>query len=308
MAAVIIPWNPDEPHWDGPYAADVDAVRRAGVVRQRWTLPSHLASSHAAASHVSPSHGAGPVITTERGMDVWLVILTGPPAAQGLIGHGTLAVVGGTAPEDEPVTPVEIDFDALLAHGDQLALPRLVECVPGVLAADGRPVVIEGADEAAMRAAWREAFTPDVGSLDPAPGSLPPTAGMRVQVNRFERDPDVRRVVVAHRGAACHACGLDFEQRYGLDGGDLVQMHHITPPEYVDADYAVDPLVDLVPLCPSCHVVAHSRWPRPYGISELRVMLARSGFLRGTALTDEQLAAESGAARILDASSDPDAP
>ncbi|WP_052274251.1 HNH endonuclease [Arthrobacter sp. L77] len=313
MAAVIIPWNPAEPQWDGPYGADVDAVRRDGLVRQRWTLPAHLSSSHAAASHGHASHAAGSRFAgrrfaASRGMDVWLVILAGPPAAQGLIGHGSLAVVGSPTPEDEPTTSVEIDFDALLAYGDQLALPRLVDRVPGVLAADGRPVVIEGTDEDAMRAVWREAFTPDAGSLEPAPGSLPPAAGKRVQANRFERDPEVRRTVVAHRGAACHACGLDFEQRYGLDGGDLIQMHHITPPEYVDADYAVDPLVDLVPLCPSCHVVAHSRWPRPYGVGELRGMLARSGFLRGSALTEEQLAAEAGAARILDASSGPDAP
>ena len=298
MVAVIIPWNPDEPQWHGPYVTDVDAVRRDGVIRQRWTLPVLLASSHAASSPTVPS----------LGMDVWLVILTGPPAAQGLIGHGTLAVVGTSGPEHEPTTPAEIEFDALLPHGDQLALTRLVELAPGVLAADGRPIVIEGTDEAALRTAWREAFTPDAGSLDPAPGSLPPAAGKRVQVNRFEHDPDVRRTVIAHRGSACHACGLDFEQRYGLDGSDLIHMHHITPPEYVDADYAVDPLVDLVPLCPSCHVVAHSRWPLPYGVGELRGMLARSGFLRGSALTDEQLAAESGAARILDASSGPDAP
>ncbi|WP_434994576.1 HNH endonuclease [Arthrobacter sp. Ld5] len=289
MSAVIIPWNPGEPPWDRPYAADVDAVRRDGVVRQHWTLSPGVAS---------------PVVAV-RGMEVWLVILTGPPAAQGLIGHGILAAVGAPGAEHVTTTPVEIDFDALLPYGDQLPLPRLVDRVPGVLAAVGRPVVIDGTDEAAMRAVWREACLPDAGSLEPAPGSLPPTACTRVQANRFERDPEMRRTVVAHRGAACHACGLDFEQRYGLDGDALVQMHHITPPEYVDADYDVDPLVDLVPLCPTCHVVAHSRWPRPYGVGELREMLARSGFLSGTALTAEQLAAEAAAARILGASSDP---
>ncbi|MHA7238934.1 HNH endonuclease [Arthrobacter sp. TMS1-12-1] len=294
MAAVIIPWNPDGPQWQGPYAADIGAVRRDGVVRQRWELPAPLPSAHPASSH--------PV---ERGMDVWLVILTGAPAAQGLIGHGTVAVVRGAAPEDG-VTPVEIDFDALLARGDQLALPLLVDRVPGVLAADGRPIVIEGTEEAAMRAAWRDAVVPDPGSLDPVPGSLPPAAGKRVQVNRFEHDPDVRRIVVAHRGSSCHACGLDFEQRYGLTGGDLIQLHHVTPQEYVDADYEPDPLVDLVPLCPTCHAVAHSRWPRPYGVGELRAMLARSGFLHGTVLTDEQLAAQASAARILGASSGPE--
>ncbi|PPB50143.1 hypothetical protein C4K88_05615 [Arthrobacter pityocampae] len=294
MAALIIPWNPDDQQWDGPYAADVDAARRDGVILQRWTLPAHLASPHRGASQ--------PV--AERGMDVWLVILTGPRAGQGLIGHGTLAAVG--ALEDGPTTPVQIAFDALLPRGDQVALEPLVERVPGVLAAAGRPVVIDGTEETAMRAVWRESFAPETASVDPAPGSLPPAARKRVDVDRFEHDPGLRRAVVAHHGSTCHACGLDFEHKYGLDGGDLVQMHHITPPEYVGADYDVDPLVDLVPLCATCHVVAHSRWPRPYGIGELREMLARSGFLRGTALTDEQLAAESAAARILEASSEPD--
>jgi 5-methylcytosine-specific restriction protein A len=283
MTALIIEWDPERPEWRGTYASDVGTVRSTGVVRQRWMVPARTPLDH--------------------GMDVWVVVAGRRPAMRGLIGHGTLAgipsAVAAARGSDGPAQCIEIDFDSLLPHGDQVSLDQLVERIPALAGSFG-VLAIDGGTEVAMRSLWATAGSPEPGSLDPVPGALPSTAIRRVVVNRFERDPELRRVAVAHRGSACHACGMDFEQGYGVTA-ELIQVHHITPLELLDAGYEVDPLVDLIPLCPNCHVVAHSRWPEPLTVEEIRSRLRTSGFLRGSALTDEQLEAEAAAARILGA-------
>ncbi|MHA7180401.1 HNH endonuclease [Arthrobacter sp. MDB2-24] len=281
MTALIIEWDPERPEWSGTYASDVGTVRSTGVVRQRWMVP--------AGTPLDP------------GMDVWLTVTGRRPAMRGLIGHGTLAGLPSDAAAapvpDEPASCIEVDFDSLLSHGDQVPLDTLIERLPALTGGFG-VLAVDGGTEVAVRSLWAAAGSPEPGSLDPVPGALPSTAVTRVVVNRFERDPELRRVAVAHRGSACHACGMDFEQGYGV-AADLIQVHHITPLELVDSRYEVDPLVDLIPLCPNCHVVAHSRWPEPLTVEEIRTRLRTSGFLRGSVLTDEQLEAEASATRML---------
>lgn len=279
MAAVILAWNPDESQWTGTYAADVETVRRAGVLQQVWSVPSTTA--------------------LHRGMDVWLLVVGDRPAMRGLIGHGILSTTSECAAERDEQVHLGIDVDMLLAHGDQVGIERVAERLPGILATDFRALVISGTDESAVRALWAEANAPEAGSIAPLPGALPSAAVARTVVNTYERDRDLRRVALEHRGSACQACGLDYEQVYGLPAEDLVQVHLVTPLAYLDGTYAPDPLVDLVPLCPSCHVVVHSRWPDPFSVEEVRTMLRHSGFLRGTVLSNEQLEAQAAAARLL---------
>lgn len=279
MVAVILAWNPDEPQWAGTYAADVESVKRTGILRQGWSLSTDIA--------------------LEPGMDVWLLVVGDHEAMRGLIGHGILAGISTTTQTHGVAMRLDIDVDLLLAHGDQVGMTQVTERLPEVPTTDFEALVIRGAAERAVRAVWAETNTPEAGSIAPVPGALPASAVLRTSVNAFERDPDLRGIALAHRGSACHACGMDFEQIYDLPGADLMQVHLITPLAHLDGDYAPDPLVDLVPLCPTCHVAAHSRWPDSYSVEELRTMLRRSGFLRGTVLSDEQLASEAAAARIL---------
>lgn len=281
MAAVILAWNPDEPQWDGTYAADVETVRRAGVLRQGWSLSGDTA--------------------LELGMDVWLLVVGDHRAMRGLIGHGILAGTSERTGDAGEALRLDIDVDLLLPHGDQVDMAQLAERIPDIPTTRFDAVVIRGAAESAVRGLWAEANAPEAGSSSPVPGALPASAMTRSGINGFERDPDLRRTALAHRGSACHACGLDAEQVYGLPSADVVQVHLITPPARITEDYRPDALVDLVPLCPTCHVVAHRRWPDPFSVEEIRTMLRQNGFLRGTVVSDEQLEAEAAAARILGA-------
>lgn len=279
MASVILPWNPAEQEWPGTYAADLETVRIRGVLRRSWGMP----------------------LPTPRVDDteVWLVVMGSRPAMQGLIGHG---VALRSTESDDPVRSAAgtiIDFDVLLAHGDQVPLELISVYLPE--APPLVPFLLEAAAEAALRGVWAEENGPAPGTVDPIPGAMPLSCAQRVQVNRFEHDPDLRASAVAHHGSACHACGLDGEQVYGPAGHDLIQVHHTAPLRHLTDDYDVDPLVDLVPLCPTCHVVVHSRWPHPYSVEQVRSMLRDGGHLRGTVMTDEQLESEAAAARILGA-------
>ena len=96
-----------------------------------------------------------------------------------------------------------------------------------------------------------------------------------------------------------------MEQRYGPAGADFIQVHHIVPPGAIGADYTLDPVSDLVPMCPSCHAMAHRGAPDPYSPAELRQMLAAAGGPRaagnpisGSIATAEQLTAQADAALL----------
>jgi 5-methylcytosine-specific restriction protein A len=96
----------------------------------------------------------------------------------------------------------------------------------------------------------------------------------RVTVNRYERDPRARAACLAHYGTACTVCGFDFEKTYGkfARGGKGIHVHHLLELSSVGKGYRVDPIKDLRPVCPNCHMMLHLRHP-VFDISELRAML-----------------------------------
>src|SRR5690606_25175257 len=79
----------------------------------------------------------------------------------------------------------------------------------------------------------------------------------RIQVNRYERNRRARDACLRHYGASCTVCGVDFGQRYGPAYGGYMHVHHIKPISDVSGEYEVDPIRDLVPVCPNCHAVIH---------------------------------------------------
>ena len=94
-------------------------------------------------------------------------------------------------------------------------------------------------------------------------------ATREIRVNVYERDLRAREACIRHYGALCHVCGFDFEARYGEIGRGMIHVHHLRPLAEIGAEYRVDPIVDLRPLCPNCHAVIHRRSPA-YSIEDLR--------------------------------------
>ncbi|WP_272947140.1 HNH endonuclease [Marinomonas sp. S3726] len=94
----------------------------------------------------------------------------------------------------------------------------------------------------------------------------------QIVVNRYERDRDARTKCVKEYGAVCQVCSMDFEKKYGTIGEGFIHVHHIRRLSDIGEEYKVDPLTDLVPVCPNCHAMLHKRRP-PYSIEELQKIL-----------------------------------
>jgi 5-methylcytosine-specific restriction endonuclease McrA len=94
----------------------------------------------------------------------------------------------------------------------------------------------------------------------------------RILINRYERDPRAREDCIRHYGTTCFLCGFDFVAVYGEVMAGFTHVHHLNPLSCVGADYEVDPIEDLRPVCPNCHAVLHRREP-PYSLDEVRELL-----------------------------------
>jgi hypothetical protein len=94
----------------------------------------------------------------------------------------------------------------------------------------------------------------------------------RVSTNRYERDDCARRACIAHFGASCCICHFDFGKTYGNLALGFIHVHHIVPLSSVGEEYTVDPIKDLIPVCPNCHAVFHLSDP-PHTFDEVKKFL-----------------------------------
>lgn len=91
----------------------------------------------------------------------------------------------------------------------------------------------------------------------------------RVYVNRYERDQYAREKCIQVHGCKCSVCGMDFERMYGELGKGFIHVHHIVPLSTIGEEYKVDPVNDLIPVCPNCHAMFHRSNP-PCNIDKLK--------------------------------------
>lgn len=96
----------------------------------------------------------------------------------------------------------------------------------------------------------------------------------KICVNRYELDPRARKKCIDHCGATCVVCGFDFGQVFGDIMEGFIHVHHLHLLADVGPEYEVDPIEDLRPLCPNCHVVAHRKDP-PYSLDEVRQLMLK---------------------------------
>lgn len=86
-------------------------------------------------------------------------------------------------------------------------------------------------------------------------------ATRKIAVNAYERNETARRHAIAHYGLFCQVCGFDFERVYGELGKAFIHVHHVKPLSEIGAEYEVDPIADLRPVCANCHAMIHRTKP-----------------------------------------------
>lgn len=92
---------------------------------------------------------------------------------------------------------------------------------------------------------------------------------VKVLVNRYERDREARDACVAHYGTACSVCEMEFGTTYGELGEGFIHVHHHVLVSSRGKRYRVDPIKDLIPVCPNCHAMLHTS-ATPPSVERLR--------------------------------------
>lgn len=94
----------------------------------------------------------------------------------------------------------------------------------------------------------------------------------KVLVNSYERNQVARQKCIEHYGAFCQVCRFNFVEIYGDIGEDFIHVHHVVDIATIGNEYSVDPIKDLIPVCPNCHSMLHKKKPA-YLIDELKEMM-----------------------------------
>jgi predicted restriction endonuclease len=97
----------------------------------------------------------------------------------------------------------------------------------------------------------------------------------QIAVNKFERNLEARKKCIEHYGILCSICGFSFEEKYGKLGMDFIHVHHLKPLSEIRANYELDPIKDLRPVCPNCHAMIH-RYAPPLSIEEMKRLIKKS--------------------------------
>lgn len=92
-------------------------------------------------------------------------------------------------------------------------------------------------------------------------------------VTTYERNPRYRKLALALHGLTCKACDVDMGKRYGAYAQGLIHVHHVVPVSTYELPKSIDPLTDLVPVCPNCHAVIHRKKTATLSVADIRKLL-----------------------------------
>ena len=118
-------------------------------------------------------------------------------------------------------------------------------------------------------AAFRPIFALLELTVEGLPNGFEEGDAKRVELNRYERDARNRQLCILAKGVSCSVCGFNFEEIYGELGRGFIHVHHIVPVSMLGPHYKINPLEDLIPVCPNCHAMLHRKNP-PLTPEELR--------------------------------------
>jgi len=94
----------------------------------------------------------------------------------------------------------------------------------------------------------------------------------KVFVNVFERNTAARQKCIDYYGYQCQICRFDFEKKYGELGKNFIHVHHVVDISIIGNEYELNPISDLIPVCPNCHAMLHKKKPA-YLLDEIKRLL-----------------------------------
>ena len=259
MGTFLFIWNPEKWDWHN-LDEQISILRNTGRVSEPWSCVSHK--------------------KIKEGDRAFLLRLGKEP--KGIVASGYVASSpflkehwGG---KDKLVYKVVIDFDVLI-NAEREPILNLDVLSQGNLAkqtwlaqASGISIKDELVDE--LERLWFSFLKEQNHRAKPFLAETKFTEGNQIQVltTRYERNPHARRACLEHYGYSCQVCRINFEERYGEIGKNFIHVHHQIMISDTDGVREVDPVKDLIPVCPNCHAMLHKK-NLPYSIEELKTKL-----------------------------------
>jgi len=100
-------------------------------------------------------------------------------------------------------------------------------------------------------------------------------ARVQVYVNKYERDPEARKRCLEKHGYRCKVCDALLADIYGEIGEDFIHVHHLRPLSEIGKQYKIDPIKELIPVCPNCHAMIHKKNDPPYSVQEIQKFIKK---------------------------------
>jgi 5-methylcytosine-specific restriction enzyme A len=262
MQTFLLTWNPKKFQWIG-YDADCDHARTEGFLDRQWSC-----------GRSKRIHYGDRIFLLRQGQEPRGIVASGIATSDEPFNDEHFALEGRSA------LYIKARFEVLLNSEQVFPRDRLDSGVLSSVHWDTQIGGIEIAPDAAaeLEKLWRAFITPHrISSTSYAEEILAPKgfwegALRRITVNSYERDNAARLACIVHHGPTCQVCGFDFGTTYGDIGCGFIHVHHTRPLSDIRAGYTVDPIHDLVPVCPNCHAMLHQTSP-PLTIEELRIRL-----------------------------------
>lgn len=263
---------------------EADTAPRARLLiwnpkRWGWSDLAQLAASVAAGRPIVEDWSVANLRSVPTGGRAYLMRLGDEP--RGIVGAGSIVRGSYETPHwdadrrahGDTVQAVDVRFDQLAVPGEVLVELDVLRTLSGnVNWTPRRSGTLLPPETALALELLLSAGEPGLLEEIQAGQMLPEGAKRTLVVNGYERNPLARKRCLDHHGTRCAVCGLDLAERYGPQAKGVIHVHHLTPLTEVDTSYEVDPVNDLVPVCPNCHAVIHKRRP-PYSLAEVRNML-----------------------------------
>jgi hypothetical protein len=77
-----------------------------------------------------------------------------------------------------------------------------------------------------------------------------------ILTTKYERSKINRDICIKHHGWNCKVCEVNLQDIYGNRAKEFIHVHHIE--KLADsASKIIDPINDLIPVCPNCHCIIH---------------------------------------------------
>lgn len=262
MATFILTWNPgDDRGW--PSKKYEDAIRATGAGRRHpysWSTGNRT-----------------------RGISIGdRLFLLRQKRDRGLVASGNFTSEVGSAPHwdgsGRRMHRADLEWDKVLAPYERLPVEELRRAVPDAdwdhMQASG--IAIPGPIAERLERLWAEHTQEPFRAAEELPPSqsYPEGSAVRVEVNRYERNPRARTACLDHWGHRCAVCDFDFEERYGALGRGFIHVHHLTDLSTVGPDYEVNPIQDLRPVCANCHAMLHYGHRPALSIEHLKQFLS----------------------------------